>query len=104
MADLQHAPINISALGTSVVITGVAGKRIQVYGLFFQCSILTNVTVKSGTTALTGPMSFLAGGGLNLNPFSDVYFEVAEGENFVFQLAGLTGQVGGMVTYVQFDV
>lgn len=104
MSKLVHAPISISSLGSHVVVAGVSGKRIQVYGLFFQCGITTNLTIKADTTNLTGSMSFLTGGGLVLNPFSDVYFDLPDGVDLVFSLSGLTGQVGGMITYMQVDV
>lgn len=103
MPDLLTAPIDESGAGAKVVISGVSGQIIQVVGMYFQCNIATTVTIKTGTTARTGPMNFLASGGLNL-PFTGtvVYFECADDEDFVFHFSGLTGQAGGQIFYYQY--
>lgn len=103
MPDLVLAPINVSGAGAKTVITGVSGKIIQVVGLYFQCSVATTLTIKTGSTAQTGAMSFLASGGLNL-PFTGniIYFECADGDDLVFYFSGLTGQSAGQIYYYQF--
>ena len=103
MPDLLSAPININALGSHVVIDGDSSlTTIQVVGMFFQCSVATYLTVKAGSAALTGPMSFLTGGGLNLPLGGNVFFQIDGGDDFIFSLTGLTGQAGGTVYYYQF--
>lgn len=47
-------------------------------------------------------MSFTGGGGLNLTGSGTVYFECDSGNDLVFDLTGLTGQVGGLLLYYQF--
>lgn len=105
MPDLIIAPIDESGTGSKVVIPGVSGQAIQVVGLYFQCNIATTLTIKTGTTARTGPMNFLASGGLNL-PVNGgtVYFECADNEDLVFYFSGLTGQAGGQIFYYQFNI
>lgn len=103
MPDLQSAPINVSSLGSHVVINGDATlTTIQVVGVFFQCSVSTCLTIKGGTASLSGPMSFTSGGGINLPLNTNVYFQVNGGDDFIFNLTGLTGAAGGTVYYYQF--
>lgn len=104
MTILQYAPINVSISNGNIVIPGNQETPvIQVVGIFFQAGISTTVTIKAGTTALTGPMSFSAGGGLNLpNNGQFPYFEVGGGNDFIISLSGLTGQIAGSVMYYQF--
>jgi len=103
MPDLIIAPIDESGTGSKVVINGVSGQIIQVVGLYFQCNIATTLTIKTGTTARTGPMNFLASGGISL-PFTGniSYFDCADNEDFVFYFSGLTGQAGGQIFYYQY--
>jgi hypothetical protein len=103
MVDLMAAPINVSGSGAKVVISGISGQVIQVVCLYFQCNIATTLTIKAGTDSKTGPMSFLASGGIHL-PFTSVsYFDCADGEDFVFYFTGLTGQAAGQLFYYQYD-
>jgi hypothetical protein len=103
MPDLVLAPIDESGTGSKVVISGVSGQIIQVVGLYFQCNIATTLTIKTGTTAQTGAMSFTTSGGLNL-PYtgSIAYFQCDAGDDFVFYFGGLIGQAAGQIFYYQF--
>jgi len=106
MATLQYAPINIFSLGNNVVIHGnLSTPTIQVLCMYFQCSVSTGATIKTGTTNLTGEMCFAAGGGLML-PFNGyngvIYFEADNASDFIICLSGLAGQVGGAIMYYQF--
>lgn len=56
---LQSLPIDVTSLGNQIVIPGVAGLTIEVFGLFFQCGVTTILTIKSNTVTFTGPMKFL---------------------------------------------
>lgn len=103
MPDIIIAPISVSGSGAKIVIQGISGQIIQVVGLYFQTNIATNLTIKTGTTAQTGAMSFTGSGGLNL-PYtgSIAYFQCTDSEDFVFYFSGLTGQAAGQVFYYQF--
>lgn len=104
MPDLLSAKIDESGIGSKVVIAGQSGKIIQVLGLYFQCNVASILTIKTDTTARTGPMSFIATGGLNLPVTQSglVYFECGDCEDFIFYFSGLTGQAGGQIFYYQF--
>ena len=103
MPDLILAPINVSGAGAKTVIAGEAGKIIQVAGLYFQCNIVTTLTIKTGTTAQTGAMAFTGSGGLNLPMVAGLtYFQCADGDDFVFYFSGITGQSAGQIFYYQF--
>lgn len=100
---LYTQALDISGAGNHVVVSGdVDFPTILVVGLYFQCNIGTTLTVKSGTTNLTGPMNFLAGGGLNLYNSPMAIFEADNADDLVFSLSGLTGQVGGVIVYFQY--
>lgn len=94
--------INISSSGDNTVIAGVAGEIITVYGMFFQCGAATTITFKNGTSALSGPMSFVSGGGLNVF-FGDStpIFTLSSGSSFIVNASGLFPQVGGFIYYTQ---
>lgn len=97
-----QAVINASGAGNHVVVAGDANKpTIQVMGYIFQCNVATTLTIKGGTTALTGSMAFTGGGGLNVPVNGLVPFTVDNGDDLIFNLAGLTGQVGGVIWYNQ---
>lgn len=103
MPDLISAPISVSGAGAKTVIAGVSGQIIQVVGLYFQCNIVTTVTIKTGSTAQTGPMNFTGTGGLNLPIMAaGPYFQCADGDDFVFYFSGLAGQAAGQIFYYQF--
>lgn len=104
MPDLLVSPISISGVGNKVVIPGIEGQSILVVGLYFQCGVATTITVKSGTTEITGPMTFATGGGLQL-PFTTVlaYYYCPPGEDLIFGCTGLTGSAGGQIWYFQYD-
>jgi hypothetical protein len=99
---LYTQAVSISGAGNHVVVAGdVNFPLIQVISLTFQCNIGTTLTIKAGTTDLTGPMNFTAGGGLNLMSTYFSLFDVDNGDDLVFNLAGLTGQLGGYMVYYQ---
>lgn len=99
--------------GLNVIVPAPgAGQRIDVLGLFFQSSSGTTVTLRSGTSSnsqsggdLTGPMPFVTGGGLNLQPIIVIdalqpIFQCGENEAFSMFLAGLGAkQVCGGIMY-----
>src|SRR5579863_7579437 len=94
--------IDITSSGNNTVISGIAGQVITVYGMFFQCGAATTITFYNGSTALTGPMAFTAGGGLNVF-FGDStpIFTLTAGSALVINVSGLLPQVGGFIYYTQ---
>jgi hypothetical protein len=94
--------INITTAGDNVVVAGISGQVITVYSLFFQCGAATTITFKSGSTSLTGPMAFIAGGGFNLFFGDSIYiFTCGVGQSFIINTSGLLPQVGGALLYTQ---
>lgn len=94
--------IDISSSGSNTVVAGIPGEVITIYGMFFQCGASTTITFYDGSTALTGPMAFTAGGGLNVF-FGDStpIFTLGEGDSFIIDVTGLLPQVGGFIYYTQ---
>jgi hypothetical protein len=94
----QRAVVNFTASGDTSVITGVAGKVIYIYGFDLALSTSTTLTFKSGSTALTGPMT--------LNAYSkqitdtSPYFVTNPGDNFVLS-PGASATVAGVIWYRQ---
>lgn len=97
----QSLPVHVTTSSSEIVIPGIEGKVIEVVGLFFQCSSATTLTIKSNSLTFTGPMQFNIGGGLNLVPFANVYFQTLPGEGLIFDLTGLTGSVAGNILFNQ---
>ncbi len=98
-------PINSSGIGNDTLVTGVSGKVIKVLAIFFQCNIATTLTIRSGSSDITGPMSFVgSGGGMNLPYFGGTYLQTNSGDSLIFHFSGLTGQAGGFLIYDQVDV
>ncbi len=94
-----EASIDTTASDTTLV-TGVAGKRTRVWQMFFVQSLDSNVTFKSGSTALTGALSLTAFGTLML-PFSThPWFTTGLGEDFVLNQSA-SAQISGRIYYSQ---
>lgn len=98
---MTFGAINITSSGTHTVVANSSGNIITVFGMFFQCSVSSTVVVKSGSTALTGIMSFTSGGGMNVFWGENAsIFQTNEGEDLIFTVTGLLPTVGGQILYV----
>jgi len=93
--------ISCASSGDNTVITNSSTHTIQIYALAFTLASSTTVTLKSGSTALTGAMTGTAfvfdvrpipRGGLM------PWFNIGPGQNFVINLGGAV-QCSGQVTY-----
>lgn len=94
-----HAVVNASSAGDNVVISGVALKRIYVYGFDITTATVTTVTLKSGaSTALTGAMTLNAW----TKPITpgQPYFVTAAGDSLIVNLGAATA-LAGVVWYTQ---
>ena len=108
-ALLQRIPINFVTTGDNTVVAAVAGKTIQVYGLFLVVTTTAvALTFKDGTggTALTGPMTVSAGTplvlGLPINADSAPLFTTSNVANaFVIGQGAGASQVSGTCYFVQ---
>ena len=93
------AVINYSTSGDKTVIAAVAGKRIVVTGALVVCGAAVTLVFKSGSTAITGPMAFAAGGGFGRDARPDGYlFRTDAGQALVLNLSA-DAAVGGCLTY-----
>lgn len=95
---VTSAKIDFATAASHTIVAGQAGKKIKITSLIFTVGGETNLTLKSGSTALTGPMDF---GGTD-EPRGMVCtqgflpYELAEGEAFVITSSSAV-QVSGCV-------
>jgi len=92
--------IDIASIASHTIIAAVSGKKINITSLLFTTGGDVNITLKDGTTALTGAMDF--GGtseprGIVAN-FGDNAMELTPGNAFVITLSAAI-QVSGLVCY-----
>lgn len=92
--------ISNSSSGDTTVVTGVASKSVRVYRLVLVFGGTTTITLKDGTTALTGAMTFNAGGSLSLDVGSVPWWVTTAGNGFVINSSAAVS-VAGFIQYVQ---
>lgn len=103
---MLFAKIDTAAATDLTLVTGVAGKKIVVCGYAFVVAGTTNITWKSGTTALSGAMPFVANGGLSsptctpsaIEPDAGV-LQCAAGESLIITNSAAV-QLSGHIAYV----
>lgn len=96
----KTAAINTSSSGTTIIVSGIGGKRICVTSIIFTVGGEVNITLLAGGTSISGPMDF--GGsseprGLVSN-FGFHHIEIPEGQGFSIN-ASESVQVSGLVCY-----
>lgn len=104
---LQSAAVTVSASGTTTLVTGISGKRIQVYSLviIYTSGTTPVLTLQDGSTALTGAISLPAtsGQGITFNLVKAAeappWFICSQGNNFVANVTGTTPVLAGYVQY-----
>lgn len=82
------------------MIAGVSGTPINVFAMMFTVGGATNITVKDGSTALSGAIVFTGNGSSMTLPLqsSGPWYAVTLGNNFVINSSGAV-QVSGTVWY-----
>ncbi len=102
-----EAAIDFAGAGDNTIVVGVADQKVRVFQLFFVVAAATIIVVKDGAgTALTGPMSFTAGGSFVLDfvrgsrEADQPWFTTSEGNAFVLNSTNAV-QVSGRVYYTQ---
>lgn len=96
----KYAAINISSVGSHIIVPGSPGKKIKIVSLFFTVAGEVNVTLYDGASAISGPMDFGATSeprGIVI-PFPYSPLELGEGNNFKIALSAAV-QVSGTVCY-----
>ena len=95
----QRAVVSFTGTGDQIVVAGVAGKRISVFGLDLSLSTPQTLQLKSGSNALTGAMTMNAWSKPILLT-APAYFVTNAGENLVITMGG-SATVGGIIWYTQ---
>ena len=95
-ADILEIKIDFAAGGDNTVIAAAAGKKIRVLEIFFALTLAQAVTIKSGSTALTGAMTITS---LSLPEGNKPRFSCGTNEAFIVNL-GVGTQTGGRAYYL----
>src|SRR5678816_3371905 len=96
----KSIPISFNTTGDNTVVAALSNGQINVYGILFTVDAATNITVKSGATALTGALVFTGNGSsmtLELN-MDEPYFYCPTNTPFIMNQSG-TAQVSGVAYY-----
>lgn len=96
-AQVVQAPISFSAPGDNIVVVGVAGKSIKVLQLFLVLADATNLIYKSGSSALSGTLTF-GSNAAQVQDYIQLPLTCNPGDNFIINLTvGVV--VGGTIWY-----
>src|SRR6266702_7077270 len=101
-SPLTQVPINVNATGDTVLVVGVAGKRIKVFRLKLIVAAAVVVLIKDGSVTLDGPLSFSANEGMILD-FTDIDmppWDTTSPGNSLILNSGITTQIGGNMDYL----
>lgn len=103
---MKSAIISGSTIGTTLIVSGVAGKKIRVLQYRVTAAVNTDIKFMSNSTDLTGWMYLGSHGGMStgtssVTPSGMVFeFETAPGESLNFSSSG-GGSIGGHLLYVE---
>ena len=96
--EIKEAIINATGAGEKTIIAAAAGKTYRILAIFFYLAAAEAITIKSGSTALTGAMT--------ISSFerdfttAQPWFICADNEAFIISLA-TGGQTSGRVYYLE---
>lgn len=99
------APVSLTTTSDTTIVPATPGRRIVVTRIWGKLgSTAGNLTIKSGSTALTGPIPLAASDGLDIDGSQgsddghhSVLLATASGEALVMQLSA--GSFGGAILY-----
>ncbi len=97
---LRKVPINVAAGGPTVLVAGVAGKRISVYKVWYVAAADVNTKFVDGTVDFHPAITIKANGSFVLDYDREPWFSAAPGNDFVINLSGAV-QVSGVLYYTQ---
>ena len=100
---LRSAIVNLTVAGDAKVILHVPATLIEVYQIYLTSAGNVDVTIKDGSTSLTGPMSMVRGIPLDLKSVvkeQPVFSTAKDVNDFVISLSAAV-HVGGVVHFVQ---
>jgi len=99
--DLTQAKFdNGGASGDTTAVAAAAGKATRLYRLLLVVSGATNITIKDGSTALTGAMPIAANGSITLDFSGEPWFVGSNNTNFIVNSSNAVN-VEGSVWYTQ---
>lgn len=96
---ILYAVITQSGAGTDTLVSAVANHRIKVVGYVVVMGSAGTVTFKSGTTALTGAMSFAANGGAS-SAGTENFPVFATGTNEALNITSTGAAAQGHLSYI----
>lgn len=107
--SVKYAVINASASGDNTVIAAVPGKILRLLGYSASAAGAVTATWKSGSTAISGPMTLstgsiefgVFGGGTYMAEYG--IMQTAIGQALILNLGGAV-QVGGHLVYREVQV
>jgi hypothetical protein len=98
-ASARVAAIDFSSAGDNTIISAPASGPICIYGILFTVHAATNITLKRGTTAISGPIEFTgAGSSMTLELKEEPWYWTNPGEDFILNSSSAV-QVSGTVWY-----
>ena len=92
-----QVPINFTGSGDQILVGGTPGFKISVEQFFFIVSAAVTLIYKSGTSALSGPMPFLANGA-QVQDFIQLPLTCNDGDPFIIN-ASASVTLGGTLWY-----
>ena len=94
------AVISVAAIGDTVIIPSVPGKRIQVWQMFVYNVAAQNLEFRHSWDSLTGPLNaFPATSGVSLPYTGAPHFYLQSGQPLILRTSAAT-QVSGFVNYL----
>ena len=99
-SPIQQAPINFTGSGDQIVVGGIANQVIRVLQFFFILNSASTLIYKSGSTALTGPLNFIASGAQVQDFIQCPLNCLNPGDPFIINSSNNT-TLGGTIWYVQ---
>jgi len=101
---MLYGSISLSTLGDTTVVPAISGYRVRVLGYVISAAGAVSVQFKSGSTAISGPMSMVAGSNITTHPSASTeqsemgVVQTNPDEAFVINLSAAV-VVGGHVNY-----
>lgn len=98
--DIKRAVIDVTGLAGNDIVAAVAGKALLVMEFFVTVALLTDLTWRSDTDALTGAMRRGIDGQIKAEWLDEGHFQTAPGEALNL-LSSVDTQQSGWVSYVE---